>query len=102
MASVSLETAAVDLRSAIESAAELEAAAFARRTRNAIAQAVVAAALTAEETLAPAEQHAPIEELRGRVGPDLAAALAAVYDGRAGWTGYAIDALQPLHELAAR
>ena len=99
---MSLEAATDDLRAAIESASDLDAAAFARRARNAIAQAVVAAAFDADETLAPATQRPPIEELRGRVGPDLAAELAAVYDGAPGWTSHAIDALQPLHALAAR
>ncbi len=99
---MSLEAAAADLRAAIESAAELDAASFARRTRNAIAQAVVAAAIAAEERLAPPEREPPLDELSGRVGPKLAAELAAVYDGEAGWTSHAIDALEPLHALTAR
>jgi hypothetical protein len=99
---VSLEAAAVDLRAAIESASELDAAEFARRTRNAIAQAVLAAAFAAEENLAPPEREPPLDELSGRVGPVLAAELAVVYDGGAGWTSHAIDALAPLHALAAR
>lgn len=102
MTSVSLETAAVDLRAAIESAPELDAAAFARRTRNAIAQAVVAAALAAEETLEPADRQAPVEALRGCLGPGLATELAAVYDGGPGWTRHAIELLEPLHVLATR
>jgi hypothetical protein len=99
---VGLEAAAVDLRAAIDSATELDSAAFARRTRNAIAQAVVAAAIAAQDTLMPADHGAPIEELRGRVGPELAAELAAVYEGGAGWTSHAIDALEPLHSLVRR
>jgi hypothetical protein len=99
---VGLEAAAVDLRAAIDSATELDSAAFARRARNAIAQAVIAAAFAAQDTLTPAGHGAPIEELRGRVGPELAAELAAVYEGGAGWTSHAIDALEPLHSLAAR
>jgi hypothetical protein len=99
---VSLEATAVDLRAALESAADLEAAAFARRARNAIAQAVVAAALDARETLAPAHHAAPVAELRDRVGPELAADLVAVYDGGPGWTSHAIDALEPLHAIASR
>ena len=97
-----LEAAAVDLRAAIDSATELDSAAFARRARNAIAQAVVAAAFAAQATLTPVGHEAPIEELRGRVGPELAADLAAVYEGGAGWTSHAIDALEPLHSLATR
>jgi hypothetical protein len=99
---VSLEAAAVDLRAAIESAPELDAAEFARRTRNAIAQAVLAAAFAAEENFAPPEREPPLDEVSGRVGPELAAELAVVYDGGAGWTSHAIDALAPLHALAAR
>jgi hypothetical protein len=41
-------------------------------------------------------------EAWGRVGPELAEQLAVVYDGGAGWTSHAIDALAPLHALAAR
>ena len=97
-----LEAAAVDLRAAIDSATELDSVTFARRARNAIAQAVVAAAFAAQDTLTPAGHKAPIEELRGRVGPELASELAAVYEGRAGWTSHAIEALEPLHSLATR
>jgi hypothetical protein len=102
MGGVSLEAAAADLRAAIEAAPDLDAATFARRTRNALAQAVVAAALAGDEALAPPNERPPIEQLRGRVGPGLAAELAAVYDGGAGWTSHAIDALEPLHALATR
>ena len=99
---MSLEAAAIDLRAAIESAPELDVAAFARRARNAIAQAVLAAAFDAEERLAPPEREPPLDELAGRVGPELAAELAFVYDGGVGWTRHAIDALEPLHALAVR
>jgi hypothetical protein len=99
---MSLEAAADDLRAAIESAPDLDAAEFARRARNAIAQAVLAAAFAVDETLAPPTHRPPLDELRGQVGPELAAELAAVYDGALGWTSHAIDALQPLHALAAR
>lgn len=100
MTSVSLETATADLRAAIESASELEPAAFARRTRNAIAQAVIAAAAGAAETLAPPDRCAPVEELLELLDPELATLLAAVYDGGAAWKSHAIDALEPLHALA--
>jgi hypothetical protein len=99
---MSLEAVAADLRAAIESAGELDAAEFARRARNAIALAVIAVAFAAEESLAPPEHEPPLDELSGRVGPELAAELAVVYDGGAGWTSHAIDALEPLHALAAR
>ena len=55
-----------------------------------------------DEELAPPEREPPLDELAGRVGQALAAELAAVYDGGAGWTSHAIDALEPLHALAAR
>jgi hypothetical protein len=61
---------------------------------------VVAAAFGAGETLAPTDHEAPLDELRDRVGPELAAELAAVYTGAAGWTSHAIDAIEPLHALA--
>jgi hypothetical protein len=100
MQDMSLEAAALDLRAAIDSAPDLAPAAFARRARNALAQAVVAAAFDAGETLAPPGHEAPIAELCDRVGPELAADLAAVYTGAQGWTSHAIDALEPLHALA--
>jgi pyrroloquinoline quinone (PQQ) biosynthesis protein C len=99
---VNLDAAAVDLRAALEPDTELDAAAFARRARNAIAQAVIAAAFAAEETLAPPVREPPVDELTGRFGPRLAAELASVYVGREGWTSHAIEALEPLHALAAR
>ena len=98
---MSPDAVAADLRAAIESAPELDAAAFARRTRNAISQALIAAAFAAEESLTPPERELPLAELSGRVGPELAAKLAVVYDGGAGWTSHAIDALEPLHAIAA-
>jgi hypothetical protein len=102
MANVSLQTAAAGLRTVIESAPELDTPVFARRARNAIARAVVAAASSSDETLSPAGRQPPLEELRVCVGPALAAELAAVYDGGEGWTRHAIDLLEPLHALASR
>lgn len=102
MANVSLETAANGLRTVIESAPELDPAAFARRARNAIANAVIAAASSSSETLSPTARQPPLRELRACVGPALAAELAAVYDGGEGWTRHAIELLEPLHALASR
>jgi hypothetical protein len=86
------------VRAAIDSAPRSDTATFARQTRNAIAQAVVVAALSAESPSPP--RHAPPEaELRERVGPELAAELLKVYAGDADWTSRAIDALEPLHAL---
>jgi len=86
------------IRDAIDEAPRSDTAAFARRVRNAIAQAVLAEALTHEQA-APPQHDPPADELTARVGPDLAAELVAVYAGGADWTSHAIDALEPLHEL---
>jgi hypothetical protein len=92
---VSLEA----VRDAIDSCTESETAAFARRTRNAIAQAILEEALAHHDE--PAPDHAPpVGELRRTVGDDLGVTLAAVYEGGSEWTSRAIDALEPLHALA--
>ena len=52
------------------------------------------------EPPAPPERPPPVESLRERLGPELAAELAAVYAGGPDWTTHAIDALEPLHALA--
>jgi hypothetical protein len=86
------------IRDAIDEAPGVETAAFVRRVRNAIAQAVLAEALAHEQPAPP--RHAPPEDaLTEHVGPELAAELVAVYSGGADWTTHAIDALEPLHEL---
>jgi hypothetical protein len=89
------------VRAALDAAPSEETATLARRARNALAQAVLAEAL-AHEAPAPAERLPPIESLRERLGPELAAELAAVYAGGPDWTTHAIDALEPLHALASR
>jgi hypothetical protein len=89
-----------DVRDVIDTCGSLEPAVFARRTRNAIAQAILAEALVHREQ--PAPVHAPPLELRDRVGVDLGDRLVAVYAGGSDWTSHAIDALEPLNALARR
>jgi hypothetical protein len=86
------------VRAALDAAPSADTVTLARRTRNALAQAVLAEAL-AHEPPAPAEHLPPLEALRDHLGPELAADLAAVYAGGPDWTAHAIDALEPLHEL---
>jgi hypothetical protein len=108
---VSLAGAAADFRAAVDAAPSVDAATFARRTRNAIAQLVLAAAAPSagprtgpvegvwgNRELPPAARRA----LRAHVGDDLARELVALYDGGEGWTSRAIDVLEPLHSLARR
>ena len=85
------------VRAALETAASEDTAALARRTRNALAQAVLAEALRHE---APTPAEPPLAALRARFAPELADELAAVYAGGPDWTTHAIDALEPLHALA--
>jgi hypothetical protein len=88
------------VRDVIDACGSLEPAVFARRTRNALAEAILAEAIAPAEPPAPA--HSPPLELRDRVGVDLGDQLAAVYAGGSDWTSHAIDALEPLNELARR
>ena len=85
------------VRRALDDAPAADTATLARATRNAIAQAVLAEALS-HQTPVPAEP--PLTALRERFGPVLAEELAAVYAGGPDWTAHAIDALEPLHALA--
>ena len=87
------------IRDAIDEAPLTDTAAFARRVRNAIAQAVLTEAF-AHERVAPPRRDPPADALTARVGPELAAELVVVYAGGSNWTTHAIDALEPLHELA--
>jgi hypothetical protein len=87
------------VREAIDSCPESEPAAFARRTRNALAQAILASALTREAPEPPAHS-APVDDLRRCVGDELGGLLAEIYAGDGDWTSRAIDALPPLHALA--
>jgi hypothetical protein len=86
------------LRAAVDAAPSEDTATLARRARNALAQAVVAEALT-HEAPPPPEHPPPLDALRDHLGPALAAELAAVYAGGPDWTTHAIDALEPLHAL---
>ena len=87
------------IRDAIDEAPRTDTVLFARRVRNAIARAVLAEALAHEQAVPP-EREPPADALTARVGPELAAELVAVYAGGSDWTTHAIDALEPLHELA--
>jgi hypothetical protein len=97
MVSMTLEA----VREAIDACGETDRAAFARRTRNALAAAILAESLAHDVPAAP-DHEPPVAELHSRVGDDLGDALAAIYEGRGDWTSRAIDALEPLHELARR
>ena len=97
MAGMTLEA----VREAIDACAETDRAAFARRTRNALAAAILAEAL-AHAAPEPPGHEPPVEELRSRVGDELGETLAAIYEGSGDWTSRAIDALEPLHEIARR
>jgi hypothetical protein len=87
------------VRAALDAAPSEDTATLARRARNALAQAVLAEAFS-HEPAPPPERLPPVESLRERLGPELAAELAAVYAGGPDWTTHAIDALEPLHALA--
>jgi hypothetical protein len=87
------------VRDAIDSCPESEPAVFARRTRNALAQAILASALAREAPEPPAHE-APVDDLRRCVGDELGGLLAEIYAGGEEWTSRAIDALPPLHALA--
>jgi hypothetical protein len=89
---VTLET----VREAIDSCGHTETAVFARRTRNAIAMAIVGRSGAADT------RPAPVERLRAEVGEELGEMLAEVYAGGPDWTTHAIDALEPLNALAKR
>jgi hypothetical protein len=88
------------VREAIDAAGETDRATFVRRTRNAVARAVVEASL-APSAVVPAPAHAPpADEVRALVGDELGAALVELYGGGDDWTTRAIDVLEPLHALA--
>jgi hypothetical protein len=94
---VSLEA----VREAIDACGDTDRAAFARRTRNALAAAILAESLT-HAAPAPPGHEPPVDELRSRVGDELGETLAAIYEGGEDWTSRAIDALEPLHVIARR
>src|SRR3954466_2256432 len=86
------------VRAALDAAPSADTVTLARRTRNALAQAVLAEAL-AHEPPAPAEHLPPLEALRDRLGAQLGADRAPVYVGGPDWRSHATDAPEPLHEL---
>lgn len=88
------------LRIAVDQAGESDRASFARAARNAVAQAILAAALAPDTVVAGPEHEPPAEEMRDLLGPDLGEALTALYRGGDDWTSRAIDLLEPLNELA--
>jgi hypothetical protein len=92
----SVRSAFEAVREAIDKAGDSEPAEFARTTRNAIAQAIVASAF-APLRPRPPEHEPPEADLRRLVGPELAAALTELYRGSGDWTSRAIDVLEPLH-----
>ena len=74
--------------------------AYARATRNAVAQAILAAALTSESSVGQPEHEPPVDEVRELLGPELGDAVTDLYRGGEDWTSRAIDLLEPLNELA--
>jgi hypothetical protein len=99
---VSLAAAAADFRAAVDAAPTVDAATFARRTRNAIAQLVLAAAFARDHDVGKPERPAPAADVSALVGNELASELVALYNGGDGWTSRAIDVLEPLHTLTRR
>jgi hypothetical protein len=88
------------LRDAVDTAASADRASFARSARNAVAQAILAAALAPGSTAGQPDHEPPEDEVRDLLGPDLGAALTELYRGGDDWTSRAIDLLEPLNELA--
>jgi hypothetical protein len=88
------------LRDTVDAAAASDRAAFARAARNAVAQAILTAALTPDAAAGPPEHEPPDAHVRALLGPDVGDALTALYRGGDDWTSRAIDLLAPLNELA--
>ena len=88
------------LRATVDAAVASDRAAFARAARNAVAQAILAAALTPDAGAGQPEHEPPEVEVRDLLGPDVGDALTALYRGGDDWTSRAIDLLEPLNELA--
>jgi len=100
--SAALRRAAEDYRAAIGAAGETDRTTFARRTRNALARAVLASAFGTETAVDAPAEPAPFDDVRAHVGDELASDLVELYEElavRAGWTTQAIDVLEPLHEI---
>jgi hypothetical protein len=88
------------LRDTVDSAVASDRAAFARAARNAVARAILAAALVPDAGAGLPEHEPPAAEVRDLLGPDVGDALTALYLGGDDWTSRAIDLLEPLNELA--
>ena len=88
------------LRDTVDHVAARDRAAFARAARNALAQAILAAALAPDSTAGEPEHEPPEAEVRALLGADIGEALAELYRGGEDWTSRAIDLLEPLNELA--
>jgi hypothetical protein len=88
------------LRDAVDTAGASDRAAFARATRNAVARAILAAALAPGTAAGQPEREPPETQVRDLLGPEVGNALTALYRGGDDWTSRAIDLLEPLNELA--
>ena len=88
------------LRDTVDTAVASDRAAFARAARNAVAQAILAAALVPDAGAGLPEHAPPADEVRDLLGPDVGDALTALYLGGEDWTSRAIDLLEPLNALA--
>jgi hypothetical protein len=88
------------LRDTVDAAVASDRAAFARAARNAVAQAILAAALAPGSDPGRPEHEPPAQEVRDLLGPDVGDALTELYRGGDDWTSRAIDLLEPLNTLA--
>jgi hypothetical protein len=88
------------LRDTVDAAVASERAAFARAARNAVAQAILVAALAPGSDPDRPEHEPPAQEVRDLLGPDVGDALTELYRGGDDWTSRAIDLLEPLNALA--
>ena len=88
------------LRDTVDAVAASDRAGFARAARNAVAQAILAAALAPDAHPGRPEHEPPAREVRDLLGSDVGDALTELYHGGADWTSRAIDLLEPLNALA--
>jgi hypothetical protein len=88
------------LRDTVDATVTNDPAAYARAARNAVAQAILAAALAPDADPGRPEHEPPAAEVRELLGPDVGDALTELYRGGDDWTSRAIDLLEPLNELA--
>jgi hypothetical protein len=87
----------IDTASAV---ADADRAGFARAARNAVANAILVAALSSDAGPGSPEHDPPEAEIRELLGAELGNELAALYRGGDGWTSRAIDLLAPLNDVA--